>query len=182
MFGELAGISVVDADKLGHLAYEKGTECYKQVIESFGEGVVSEDGSINRRVLGGIVFGDKDALKRLESIVWPEIRRMVRAKIQEAIGLGNSVFVLEAAVMIEAGWQDLVDKLVVVECTREYAIERLKERNNLSLEEAEKRIDSQFSIDQRRPFADYIIVNESGIDYLIEESSKIYRMIIPKLF
>ena len=97
------GATVIDADKLGHESYRPGTDTYRAVIEAFGQDVLAADGQIDRRALGGKVFGDAtgEARKRLEAIVWPAIRRLAKVRIEELRGQGVSVVVLEAAVLID---------------------------------------------------------------------------------
>lgn len=92
---------MIDCDALGHRAYEPGTQCFREVVEAFGQDVVQGDGSINRQVLGAKVFGGPAENKqKLESIVWPEIMRMAKAKIDEATKEGFQVVVLDAAVLL----------------------------------------------------------------------------------
>ena len=103
LLGEL-GAYVIDADKLGHRAYEPNTEAFDAVVAEFGDDVVGEDGQIDRRALGGKVFGDDAALARLTAIVWPQIRRLAQQEIETARADDpKRMLVLEAAVLFEAG-------------------------------------------------------------------------------
>ena len=112
--GEL-GAQVIDADRLGHRAYEPDTAAFRQVVDVFGDAVVAADGTINRRALGSKVFGQPSQLKKLTDIVWPEIRRLADLEIEaERARRPDGVVVLEAAVMIEAGWQRSLDEVWVV--------------------------------------------------------------------
>eukprot|EP00605_Chrysophyceae_sp_TOSAG23-4_P002159 GSChrysophyteH1.ASY1.ANO1.2387.1 assembled CDS len=146
-------IVVINADKLGHKAYEVGTPCYDSIVSHFGRGIIGEDNRINRMVLGGIVFAENTQMRALEGIVWPVIRSFIQ---KDLLDLKNSenprkpfVVIVEAAVMLEAGWQDLVDVLWVTHIDQAVARERLMVRNNLSAEEADKRIGSQMSNSER---------------------------------
>ncbi|MFM7119559.1 MAG: dephospho-CoA kinase, partial [Gammaproteobacteria bacterium] len=97
------GAYVIDSDKLGHRAYEPGTGAFDAVARSFGPEVVGADGRIDRKVLGGKVFGKPEALKQLTDIVWPEIRRLTQIEIESALRADpDRIVVLEAAVMLEA--------------------------------------------------------------------------------
>jgi dephospho-CoA kinase len=109
------GAALLDADKLGHEAYQKDTACYLRLIEHFGTRILSNDGSIDRKVLGGVVFGDKREMEILQSIVWPEIRKLITEKVKE-IRTDNpdSIIVVEAAILLEAKWQDLFESIIVV--------------------------------------------------------------------
>ncbi len=158
------GAATIDADILGHQTYEPGTETFSQVVAAFGEDLVAEDGTIDRSKLGPKVFGHPDGMKRLTDIVWPGIRALAEAELSRLEAAGTEVAVLEAAVMIEAGWQDLVDEVWVVAVSRDTARERLMARNNFSAEEADKRIDSQISNDERLKHADVLISNDCSME------------------
>lgn len=106
---------IINADLLGHQAYAPGTDCYHDLVNQFGEEIVSSDGSINRRALGGIVFSDESKLKLLNQIVWPRIRNLIEIELNELRERGVGIVVLEAAILIEAGWQDIVDEIWVIE-------------------------------------------------------------------
>ena len=158
------GAATIDADLLGHQTYEPGTETFRQVVEAFGEDLVAEDGTIDRSKLGPKVFGHPDGMKRLTDIVWPGIRALAEAELERLRSAGTEVAVLEAAVMIEAGWQDLVDEVWVVAVSRDTARERLMARNNLSAEQADQRIESQITNDERLKHADVLISNDCSMD------------------
>lgn len=160
------GALIVDADRLGHESYRAGTETFRRVVETFGRDIVGADGEIDRKRLGAKVFGDAGARKRLEAIVWPAIREMARERIEEARRQGVPVVVLEAAVLIEAGWQDLVDEVWVAEVDPETAIQRLASRNGLTREQAEARLRAQLSNEERRRHADVVIENNGTLDDL----------------
>ncbi|GFO24685.1 bifunctional coenzyme a synthase [Plakobranchus ocellatus] len=136
------GAKIIDCDLLGHRAYVKGTDAHRQIVEEFGEIVVGEDGEINRQKLGPIVFSDKSRLSKLNSIVWPAICSLAEKEIKQTT---SGVIVLEAAVLLEAGWDSMVHEVWTTFVTREEAVKRIMTRNGLSQEAAEKRIDSQLS-------------------------------------
>jgi len=149
------GALVVDADRLGHRVYEPGTPGFERIVNAFGHDLVAEDGTIDRRILGGKVFGAPEEMKRLTDIAWPEIRRMAGEEFAELRERDpNTVIVFEAAVLIEAEWQDMVDEVWVVTTKLETAIDRLKSRNGLAREQALARIESQMSNRQRLEYAD----------------------------
>jgi dephospho-CoA kinase len=160
------GAVVIDADRLGHEVYRAGTEMFRRVVEAFGEDIVGDDGEIDRKRLGAKVFGDPAARKRLEALVWPAIREMARERIEEARRRGVPAVVLEAAVLVEAGWQDLVDEVWVAEVAPETAIERLGSRNGLTREQAEARLRAQLSNEERRRYADVVIENNGTLEDL----------------
>ena len=172
-FLEGQGANIIDADKLGHRAYDVGTQAYRQVIETFGEEVVSDDNEINRKVLGGKVFGQPEELKKLTNIVWPEIRRLAELEIAgfEAI-YPDGIVILEAAVLFEAGWQDIGEEIWVVIVDREIAIERTISRDGFEREAVESRIDSQLTNDERISQSNVVIENNTDLQHLLDQLQK----------
>ena len=156
------GAAVIDCDKLGHLAYTKGSETFEQVVQAFGSTVVDpETGEINRRQLGAMVFGgDGTGLQTLNGIVWPAIRRLVTAEVKRAGSEGAKVCVVEAAVLLEAGWDDMADEVWAVIVSESSAVERLMKRNGLSEEAAKQRLGSQMNNTQRISRAHLILCNQ----------------------
>ena len=121
-------IPVIDADVLGHRTYDPGTDTFAAVVKAFGDDLVAADGTIDRRVLGGKVFGKPEELKRLTDIVWPGIRKLASEALSEFEAAGNALVVLEAAVMFEAGWEDLVNEIWVVVVEPGQAVRRAGQR------------------------------------------------------
>lgn len=160
------GAYVIDADKVGHEAYRRGSGCYDEVVADFGQDVVGADGEIDRRALGAKVFGDPARRQRLQDIVWPWMRRTMEERLDSLRREGVPVVVLEAAVLIEAGWQDLVDQVWVVTVGRDVARDRLMSRNGLTPEQADARIDAQLSNEERAEHADVVIDNSGTIEEL----------------
>lgn len=163
MFLQDHGAEIIDADKLGHRAYDPGSQAYRQVIDAFGEDVVAEDSQIDRKVLGGKVFGKPEELKKLTDIVWPEIRRLAELEISGYEALDpDAVVVLEAAVLLEAGWEDIGDEVWVVVVDREVAISRAMDRDVMDREAVESRLDSQLSNEERIAKATVVIDNSGS--------------------
>ena len=159
-------IPVIDADVLGHRTYDPGTDTFKAVVATFGDDLVAADGTIDRRVLGGKVFGKPDELKKLTDIVWPGIRKLASEALSEFEAAGNSLVVLEAAVLFEAGWEDLVDEVWVVVVEPDQAIQRLAARNGLDETAARARIESQLSNEERTSRANVVITNNGTLEAL----------------
>ena len=149
------GASIVDADLLGHKVYEPDTPGFEKIVNTFGHDLVADDGTIDRRILGGKVFGSPEQMDLFTSIAWPEIRRMAELEFSEISENNSDVSIIfEAAVLIEAGWQDMVDEVWVVTTKIDKAIDRLEARNGLSREDAIKRIESQMTNKERIEYAD----------------------------
>ncbi len=160
------GAVVIDADRLGHRVYEPNTPGFQKVVNEFGHDIVAKDGTINRQVLGGKVFGDPEQMRRLTNIVWPEIHRLAKEDIAALRRRGVETVVLEAAVLIEADWLDLVDEVWVVSVKPATAIARLMSRNGLTEAQAQARLDSQLSNREREQHADVKINNSGDLEQL----------------
>lgn len=112
---ETLGIPSINCDHLGHEAYKKGTQCFQQVVQAFGEDILTESGEeINRRALGAKVFASPVELAKLNGIVWPEIRRLILEDIQKHTEQGAKAIVLDAAILLEAKWDELCHDVWVV--------------------------------------------------------------------
>ena len=161
------GAYVIDADKLGHRAYESGSQAFDEVVETFGNDIVGDDGEIDRRALGSKVFGNDAALKKLTDIAWPAIKRLAIQEIANVRNQGKyDVLVLEAAVLVEAEWMDIVDEVWVVTVDRKVAIQRAMDRDGFSQEDVEKRIDAQTSDLKRTKHATEVFDNSGSWDEL----------------
>ena len=161
------GADVIDADKLGHRAYEPDTQAYREVIATFGDDLLADDKSIDRKALGGKVFGKPEELKKLTDIVWPEIRRLAEAEIKASDP--DNIVVLEAAVLFEAGWEDIGDEVWVVVVDRELAIARAIARDGFDRESVESRLDSQINNEERTSKADVVISNNDSEEEMLEQ-------------
>ena len=156
------GARLINADQLGHRAYEPGMPANRAIVEAFGDDVRRADGSIDRRALAAKVFGDPQALKRLTDIVWPEIRRMAEAQIADMRAAApDAIVVLEAAVLLEAGWEAAVDQIWVVLVEPEVAVERAMQRDEVDAQAVRKRLDAQLSNVQRSARASVVIDNSA---------------------
>lgn len=142
---EALGVVRIDCDKLGHEVYQPGTAAHHRVLEEFGSDLLNEDKTINRRALGRKVFGNQERLKALTDIVWPEIALLVKSRISQAREEGKQVCVVDAAVLLEAGWTDMVHEVWVTIIPDEEAVMRITERDGVSSEDAMRRLQSQWS-------------------------------------
>jgi dephospho-CoA kinase len=122
------GARVVDADRVAHAVYEPGSEGFAPLVEAFGREIVAADGSIDRAALGRLVFADAAQRRKLTDIVWPLTRRAVERLALEQEQAGTHVFVVEAPLLLEAGWQHLFDQVWLVRTPREAAAARLRQR------------------------------------------------------
>jgi dephospho-CoA kinase len=160
------GATVLDADKVGHQAYEPGSETWHEVVKAFGREILAEDETIDRSKLSGIVFADPEALARLNGIMHPRMYRMMEARIDEFRRRGVEVVVLEAAILIEANWVPLADEVWVTVASEATVIRRVKERTGWSEEQIQSRIRSQLSNEERSKHARVVITNDGSLEEL----------------
>lgn len=160
------GIKVINADELAHRAIEPDGPAYSAVVKEFGCGIVKEDGHIDRRKLGEIVFRDRDARKRLESFVHPVVMAEIKQAIQQAKEAGPGILVIEIQLLFEVGWEDLFDQIWVVSASIEEQLKRLQERDQLTKEKAMMRIAAQLPLSRKVDKADVVIDNSKGFSDL----------------
>ena len=158
-------IDIVDADIIARQIYND-EKLLKKVYDTFGYDIKNEDGSLNRKALGKIVFNDDEKLILLNKLTHPVIRQNVTKEIKEYKKQNKKIVVLDAALLIESEYLSFVDKLLVVTCNEEIQIERIKNRDNCSTEEALSRIKSQMTQENKVKYADYIIDNSGTLDEL----------------
>ena len=160
------GATVINADLVGHEVYKPHTEGWQAVVDEFGDGILSADEEVDRRKLGGIVFGDADALKRLNAIMHPRIYGMIEERIASLRDQEWDVVVVEAAILFEANWTSLVDETWVTSSPPDQVVQRLKERNNMDEEAIRARIDSQMPQSERIGLSDVEITNAGSLSEL----------------
>ncbi len=172
MFAEL-GAHVIDADKIAHKVIEKGRKAYDLVVNEFGEGILDESGEIDRRKLGSIVFGDKEKLHRLESIIHPEVISEMAREVAES---HSDLIVIEIPLIFEKGLD--LHPTVLVYAPRHIQIERLKKRDALADKEIIERLNSQIDIELKRKMADYVIDNSGEIEKTWEQVKEVFKEIL----
>ena len=160
------GASVIDADRVGHEAYKPHQGIWQEVTQAFGDGILLPDGEIDRRALGAIVFSRPDAKATLEAIMHPWMAREIGRRIDEMRQAGVEVVALEAALLIEAGWQNLIDELWVTTASEEEAVRRVSLARGLSDEEVRKRMAAQMPAARKTAQADVVIDNSGSLEEL----------------
>jgi dephospho-CoA kinase len=155
------GAIIINADQVGHQAYTPHSETWQEVVKAFGDEILDPDGAINRRKLGAIVFSDSNRLDQLNRIMHPRMAKMVAQQIEDLRREDPSAVVVEAAILFEAGWESLCDEVWTTETPFQSAVERLKTRNGMAEEDAQKRINSQMSA-QERASRSQVVVDNSG--------------------
>ncbi|MEC3792757.1 dephospho-CoA kinase, partial [Clostridioides difficile] len=151
-------IPIVDADIISRKIFEDKL-LLEKVFVHFGQSIKNDDGTLNRKALGKIVFSDEEKLKELNNLTHPRIREKIISEIEKLRKKGENIVVLDAAILVESGFLDMVDKLLVVTCKQEVQISRIQKRDNCSEQEALSRINSQMSQEEKSKYGDYIIDN-----------------------
>ena len=175
------GAAVVYADQVGHEVYRPGTAVWDEVVAAFGRQVLTAEGEIDRRKLGGIVFADPEARRRLNAITHPPMRRLMAERLDELRRQGVRVAVLEAALLIEASWVDLTDEVWLTLAPSAVAAERLMQRSGLSREEAEARIASQLSNEERLGHANVVIDTDCSLEEVARRVDELWEGLMARL-
>ena len=174
MLSELGAV-VIDADKVGHEAFRPHTEAWRKVVAAFGKDILGQNEEIDRSKLAQLVFNDPKALKRLNRIMHPLMHEIVRQKIEALRHQGVEVVVLEATLLIEARWTDLVDQVWVTITPEAAVVNRLVSQKGFTEEQARARIKSQTPIAQRAKNADVVIENDSDMNTLRKKVEALWR-------
>lgn len=140
---EKLGAGHVNCDKIAHDLYEPGKECYKLIVENFGTDILNSERFIDRKALGNIVFNNKEQLNKLNKLVWPAILKEAKMQMNSLHEKGVDIIVMEAAVLIQANWQNYCHEIWTCIIPEEEAVKRVMERNSLSEDEAKQRITVQ---------------------------------------
>ncbi|AXV42166.1 dephospho-CoA kinase [Staphylococcus warneri] len=152
------GFKVVDADTAAREAVAKGTPGIAKVKEVFGEEAIDENGEMDRKYMGELVFNNPGERIKLNEIVHPKVREIMEEKKQQFLNEGHNV-IMDIPLLFENELQDTVDEVWLVYTSESIQIDRLMERNDLTQEEAKARVYSQISIDKKSRMADHVIDN-----------------------
>ncbi len=166
-------IPVIDADEIAKEVVKSGSPGLRSIIREFGENILLEDGNLDRRKLGQLVFGNPDLLHKLESITHPLIREETRRLRRNYENLGEPLVIYDIPLLFETKAKDQFDKIIVISCTREQQRERLRRRNHLSEEENEMRIASQIPIKFKEEKADFVLYNNKDEQHLLKEVDRL---------
>ena len=170
------GCHVLDADATAREVVAPGTPGIEGVVAAFGDDIVNSDGALDRAKLGAIVFADEQKRLQLNSILHPFIiaaqdEQMRKWEKEDPQGIA----VVDAALMIESGGYRRFDNLVVVHCRPEVQLERLRARDGLSRAEAEQRIGSQMTQEEKKTYADFLIDTSEDFDTTRQQTEKVFQ-------
>ncbi|HEH8273259.1 TPA: dephospho-CoA kinase [Staphylococcus aureus] len=175
------GFKVVDADKAAREAVKKGSKGLAQVREVFGDEAIDGNGEMNRRYMGDLVFNHPEKRLELNAIIHPIVRDIMEEEKQEYLKQGYNV-IMDIPLLFENELENTVDEVWVVYTSESIQMDRLMQRNNLSLEDAKARVYSQISIDKKSRMADHVIDNlgdklelKQNLERLLEEEGYIEK-------
>lgn len=173
------GALVIDADQLAREAVAPGGHALAAIVECFGSGVLTGNGSLDRKKLAGIVFNCQEAREKLNSIIHPlvigETKRLIGQYKREKTG---DVVVVDAPLLLETGMATIVDQVWVVAVPENIQIERLMKRDAISEEEARLRMASQMSLADKLKRADRVIDNSGSIDHTMQQVDTLWKEIV----
>ncbi len=160
------GIPVVDGDRIAREVVEPHRPAYDEVVRVFGTEVLQQDGTLNRKHIGEIVFSDPEKLSVLNSITHKEIYRVILERLESLKETGTTLVFLDVALLFETGFDQLTDRVWVVDAPDAVRVERIQKRDGLREEEILKRIQSQMSREMRNTKGDLVLDNSKGREEL----------------
>ena len=178
VFAEL-GAHVIDADSIAHELMSPATNTHRKIVEAFGEGILNPDRTIDRRILGDLIFNDDGRRALLNQLVHPDVhgeilRRIVELEKKYRYG----IVIVHAALLVESGHYKIYDRLIVVMCDSSLQISRIVNRDGFSVEQAKKRLASQMPIEEKLKLADYTIETSGALWETREQIEAIYRDLV----
>jgi len=176
---EQLGCYIHESDTLAHELQAPETPAWKALVAHFGEKILNPDKTINRRILGTIIFSDKKEQDFLNNLLHPLVIAKKRELVQKIEEVGSyKIFVSEAALTIEAGFTKFFDKIIVVHCDGEIQLKRLMERDSIDRNEALTKIKSQMPLDEKIKHADYIVDTSGSLRQTLEQAEQVYRNLV----
>lgn len=166
------GIPVIDSDVIARSLLAPGEDSYNKVVNNYGESILRPDKSIDRTKLKNLVFSNKHSKKKLEEILHPEVRKRIVSEINK---LTSSYCIIVVPLLIEAGFLDLVDRVLVIITDKELQISRVVERDGMSREEIIKIINSQSTNQEKLEIADDVINNDEDNHSLIRQVEGLHK-------
>ncbi|XP_014097714.1 dephospho-CoA kinase domain-containing protein [Bactrocera oleae] len=171
------GIPVVDADKIAREIVQPGTTCWHKIRQVFGDEIILPTKQINREALGKAIFNDKELRGKLNQITHPVIHRTIFLQVFKHFMSGRSWIVLDLPLLFETGiLMEFIYKIVTVSCDPEIQLSRLLQRNEYSIEDAKKRIDSQMPLEKKCEQSHFVIDNSGSIEATREAALRIVQL------
>lgn len=175
-FLEEMGCLLIKADELGHEVLSPIGEAYEPVVREFGQEILNDDRSINRKKLAAIVFSDRPSLDRLNAIVHPAVRRLGDRRIDEWVAIHpRGIVIYEAAILVETGSYRDFDRLIVAVCPEEQQVERAMRRDGATREQVLSRMRQQIPLKEKARYAHYVVDTSGTVEETREQTRKVYE-------
>jgi dephospho-CoA kinase len=157
------GAAIVDADVLSREVVAPGHDGWNEIVATFGSEVLQPDQNLDRQKLRTLIFNNPDARKQLEAIIHPRVRALAEQRIREHGEAGCAVVVYEVPLLFEGNLQQWLRPVILVSCNVDIQRQRLQQRDGLDAAAAQKHIDAQMSLKDKRKLADYVIENDGSL-------------------
>lgn len=171
------GAAIVDADALSREVVEPGRDAWKAIVDTFGAEVLRPDQTLDRQKLRAVIFNNSTARKKLESIIHPRVRALAEERISQHAAAGYEIVVYEVPLLFEGNLHKWLRPVVLVACDTDVQRQRLQKRDRLEPEEAQKHIDAQMSLEEKRRLADYVIENDGDLESLERQVEAVLKRI-----
>ncbi len=172
------GAAVLSADQLARELVEPGSPLLDELVLLFGVRILAADGALDRKSLGHLVFTDEAARQRLNGLLHPAIAQLSAQRLASLAKSGTALVVYEAPLLFEAGAEKRVDKVLVVTVDPEVQLQRLVQRDNLSLSAAHQRISTQMAQSKKATRADYLIDNSGSLADLEQKLDRLWLELV----
>jgi dephospho-CoA kinase len=165
-----AGVRILDADLIARELQMPGQPALGDIVDAFGADMLNADGTLDRKKLGGLVFNDPPSLKKLDTIMWPRIMR----EIQQRIAASQQDIAIDAALLFETGMQVLCDETWLVTAPDNLRCQRIMRRDNITIEQAKARMNSQLPQEEKRCLATHILDGGGAPEALAQQALGLY--------
>lgn len=174
---ESLGAAIVNADTLSREVVEPGREAWQEIVAAFGAEVLQPDQGLDRQKLRTIIFNNPEARRKIESIIHPRVRALAEQKIRDHTAAAYDVVVYEVPLLFEGNLHEWLRPVILVACDVDTQLQRLQQRDGLDRAQAQKHIDAQMSLTEKRRLADYVIENNGSLDELNRQVAAVLEKI-----
>ncbi len=171
------GAAIINADQLAREVVKPDHEAWQMIVTEFGTDILLADRTLDRQKLRAVIFNNVKARKTLESIIHPRVRALAEQRIREYTSAGYDTIVYEVPLLFEGNLQESLRPVILVACDVETQLRRLQRRDGLDRTTAQKHIDAQMSLEEKRRLADYVIENNGNLEDLRRQTRAVLESI-----
>lgn len=171
------GARVIDADELAREVVKPGQDAWQEIVAAFGSEILRGDQTVDREKLRKLVFQNREARKKLESITHPRIRKLAQARVQELAAEGAEIIIYDAPLLFENQVHLWLRPVVLVACHPTIQKKRLQDRDRLTEEEIRQHLEAQMSLEEKRKLADFVIENDGDLEELQKQVGDVWEKI-----